>query len=55
VVGWGKTEIKANVSYVEKNTCRDMYAKEFQSLVTADKFCAVSPLGNIGLLRINFA
>ncbi|XP_060836737.1 modular serine protease-like isoform X1 [Rhopalosiphum padi] len=45
VVGWGKTEIKANVSYVEKNTCRDMYAKEFQSLVTADKFCAVSPLG----------
>ena len=43
------------MSYIEKNTCRDMYANEFQSLVTADKFCAASSLGNIGLLRINFA
>uniref|UniRef100_A0A2H8TX70 Notecarin-D2 n=1 Tax=Melanaphis sacchari TaxID=742174 RepID=A0A2H8TX70_9HEMI len=51
VVGWGKTKmietssilLKANVSYIDKNTCRDMYTNGFQSLVTVDKFCAVSP------------
>lgn len=54
VVGWGKTEkietssvlLEANVSYTDKNTCRDMYSNGFQSLVTIDKFCAVSRLGH---------
>lgn len=41
--------LKTNASYIEKNACRDMYANGFQSLVTVDKFCAVSELGNISL------
>lgn len=44
--------LEANVSYTDKNTCRDMYSNGFQSLVTIDKFCADSQLGNIGLKRI---
>jgi len=45
--------LEANVSYTDKNTCRDMYSNGFQSLVTIDKFCAVSELGNISLKRIS--
>ncbi|XP_029343828.1 modular serine protease isoform X3 [Acyrthosiphon pisum] len=52
VFGWGKSEdletssvlLEANVSYTDKNTCRDMYSNGFQSLVTIDKFCVVSQL-----------
>ncbi|XP_050054368.1 modular serine protease-like [Aphis gossypii] len=48
VVGWGKTEkmvessvlLEADLPYINRQTCRNMYQNGFQNFVTLDKFCA---------------
>lgn len=42
--------LEAKLPYINENTCRNMYIKKsngFEIFVSADKFCAGSPSGNM--------